>query len=123
MATPRFVILTLTSSVLLMAQLDRGTITGLVHDPSAASVPGTKVTATHSETNRVYSSTSTETGNYTLASLPVGNYQLSAEAEGFKRTVLSTVTVTAGSTINIDLILEKVSELRFRGSGSAGSLF
>ena len=66
MITLRFVILTITSSVLLLGQLDRGTISGLVQDPSAAAVPGTKVTATHSETNSVYSSTSTETGKHQI---------------------------------------------------------
>jgi outer membrane receptor protein involved in Fe transport len=102
----RLGILTMACAVLLLGQLDRGTISGLVKDPSAAVVPATKVTATHSETNTVYSSTSTESGNYTLAGLPAGKYQLTAEAPGFKRTVFPSVTVTAGSTINIDLKLE-----------------
>ena len=45
-------------------------------------------------------------GKYTFAGLPAGNYQLTAEATGFKRTVFPSVTVTAGSTINVDLKLE-----------------
>ena len=52
-------------------QLNRGTITGIVTDPSGAAVAEAKITAVHLETNISSSTSSTMNGNYTLSSLPM----------------------------------------------------
>lgn len=90
----------------LFGQLDRGAITGLVTDPSGAVVAGARVTATHLDTNLASVTLTTETGNYTLPALLIGNYRVEAEASGFKRAVRANVAVTAGSTIRVDIALE-----------------
>jgi len=69
------------------AQSDRGTITGTVSDPTNAVIPGANVVATNTETAARYETVSTETGNYTLAQLPSGLYQVSVELAGFKKYV------------------------------------
>ena len=61
------------------AQSDRGTMTGTVLDTTGAVIPGASIVATNVETGARYQTVSTETGNYTLAQMPAGLYQLSAE--------------------------------------------
>lgn len=77
----------LLASLLAFAQSDRGTVTGTVSDTSGAVIPGVSIVATNVETSARYETASTETGNYTLAQLPSGLYQLSAELPGFKKYV------------------------------------
>ena len=69
----------------LLAQSDRGTITGLVLDPAAAAIPGARIEAVHQGTGVKYSSATNETGVYTIQQLPVGAYDLTVEAPGFSR--------------------------------------
>lgn len=88
------------------AQSDRGTVTGIVVDPTGAVIGGAKVIAIHGSTNVSYSSVSTTSGNYAVQGLPVGSYQIEVEAAGFKRFVRSNVIVTAGATIRVDPRLE-----------------
>ena len=49
---------------------------------------------------------SSETGNYTLAQLPAGTYELSANLPGFKRYVRSGIIVSVATTLRIDVALE-----------------
>lgn len=87
-------------------QTDRGTITGTVSDPTNAVIPGASVVATNAETGAKYETVSTETGNFTLAQLPSGVYQLSAELPGFKKYVRQGLTIQAAQTIRIDIGFE-----------------
>src|SRR5438477_13198483 len=96
-------ILTISSA---WAQLNRGTITGIVTDPSGAAVAEAKVTVVHLETNIRSSTNSTESGNYTLPALPIGQYRLDIEAPGFKRAVRDNVSLGTGTTLRLDIALE-----------------
>src|SRR5438270_4209345 len=49
---------------------------------------------------------SSETGNYTLAQLPAGTYELSALLPGFKRFVRTGVIVSVATILRIDITLE-----------------
>ena len=62
------------------AQTNHGTITGTVQDPATAVVPNAAVIATNVETGAVYQTLATATGNFTVPSLPAGNYSVSVEA-------------------------------------------
>ena len=88
------------------AQTDRGTITGAISDPAGAVVSGATVEAKNSETGALYQAASTTTGNYTLAQLPVGTYQLSVSMSGFKRYARTGITVLVAQTLRIDIALE-----------------
>jgi len=88
------------------AQLNRGTITGIVTDPSGAAVDETKMKVVQLETNIRSSTTATESGNYTLPALPIGQYRLDIEAAGFKRAVRDNVSLGAGTTLRLDIALE-----------------
>ena len=84
LAVPRFRLLTLAASSLSVQSMGTGTITGIVSDPSGAPVPKTTVTATDFNTRTPHTTTTTDTGNYSFTSLPIGLYQVSAELSGFK---------------------------------------
>src|SRR6266581_4393983 len=93
-------------SLAAFAQSDRGTMTGTVSDTTGAVIPGASIVATNIETNARYETISTETGNYTLAQMPAGLYQLSAELPGFKRYVRQGITVLVAQTLRLDVSLE-----------------
>jgi hypothetical protein len=88
------------------AQGDRGTITGTVTDPAGAMIPGANIEAKNSQTGAPYQVASTATGNYTLAQLPTGVYQLSASVPGFKQDVRTGITVLVAQTLRIEITLE-----------------
>ncbi len=88
------------------AQSDRGTITGTVADSAGAMVPNASIEAKNTNTGAVYPVSSTTTGNYTLAQLPAGVYQLSASVPGFKHFLRTGITVMVAQTLRIDIALE-----------------
>jgi hypothetical protein len=87
------------------AQSDRGTITGTVTDPAGAMIPSAAIEAKNTETGVVFKTASSATGNYTLAQLPVGIYQLTASTAGFKLYVRTGITVMVAQTLRIDIPL------------------
>jgi hypothetical protein len=90
----------------LLAQQDRGVITGTVKDATGAVVPGAQVTAVHTATNANYKTNTTTSGDFTLPSLPVGAYRLRVEIQGFKAHVQDNVVLAAGGTARVDVQLE-----------------
>src|SRR5215831_3611798 len=75
---------TLIASGVLFAQSDLGTISGLIRDPSGASIPSAVVTIKN-QTGVERQATASETGFYTITNIPPGLYTLSAEAPGFQK--------------------------------------
>ena len=102
---PAFLLL-LVFSTSLFSQSDRGTITGTVTDPANAVVSGAAIQAKNQGTGALYEVASTATGNYTLAELPVGTYELSVTTPGFKKSVREGLTVQVAQTLRIDVVLE-----------------
>ena len=93
-------------AVALWAQSDRGTITGTVVDPAGAVVASAVVEATNTATDVAYSGASSATGNYTLAQLPAGTYNLSVVVPGFKKYLRPGIIVEVASIVRVDTTLE-----------------
>jgi outer membrane receptor protein involved in Fe transport len=93
-------------SALCFAQSDRGTITGTVSDPAGAVVATAPVEARNTDTGATYPVATSATGNYTIAQLPAGTYELSVTSAGFKKFIRTGLTVQAAQTIRIDATLE-----------------
>ncbi|HEU0176508.1 MAG TPA: TonB-dependent receptor [Blastocatellia bacterium] len=89
-----------------LAQSDRGTITGVVKDPTGAVVARADVIVRNIATGTEFKTGATETGNYAISSLPAGSYELRVEASGFKKFVLQGVQVQLLQTTRIDATLE-----------------
>ncbi|MBZ5578286.1 MAG: TonB-dependent receptor [Acidobacteriia bacterium] len=90
----------------LFAQSDRGTITGTVSDPASAVVAAAAIEARNTATGVSYQAASTPTGNYTIAQLPAGSYEVSVAVPGFKRYTRRGLTVEVAQTLRIDITLE-----------------
>ena len=95
------------------AQAGRGSISGLVTDPTGAIIPDAKVLAQSQATGVKLSTISTASGLYSFVSLAPGNYQVTASAKGFETVVTKNVTVSVDqvSTVNIALKIGSVSEV------------
>ncbi len=88
------------------AQGDRGTITGTISDPAGAVVPNAAVEVRNQATDFRIPVGTSSTGNYTLANVPVGTYDLTVTASGFKKFVRPGIIVNVGGTIRVDATLE-----------------
>ncbi len=93
-------------AVAAFAQGDRGTITGTVSDPAKAVVPSAAIVLRDIDTGAEYRTTTTETGNYTLAQVPSGVYTVTVEAPGFSRYIQQGVTVMVAGTVRVDVVLK-----------------
>jgi Carboxypeptidase regulatory-like domain len=103
-----FVLITLSGAVFasaLLAQSDRGTITGTVTDPAGGVVAGASVEAKQLDTNALFPTTATQTGNFTLVQLPAGAYEVTASAPGFKKFVRTGILVQVAQTVRVDITL------------------
>jgi len=65
-------------------QTSLATVTGTITDATGAVVANTPVTLRNLDNGQVYSAASSETGNYTVSQLPIGDYDLTVKASGFK---------------------------------------
>jgi Carboxypeptidase regulatory-like domain/TonB dependent receptor/TonB-dependent Receptor Plug Domain len=83
-----------------------GEIRGTINDPSGAVVPGVTVTATLTGTDTTRSVTSDKDGAFDIPELAVGNYDLTADAQGFKKFVAKNVVVTIGHVNFITVTLQ-----------------
>src|SRR5579883_1068619 len=88
------------------AQSDRGTMTGTVSDQAGAVVASAAVEARNTETGATYPVAASDTGNYTIAQLPAGTYELSVTVPGFKKFIRTGLIVQAAQTIRVDVTLE-----------------
>lgn len=103
---PRISIAVCLFTAIAFAQSDRGTITGTVMDPARALVPNASVLATNVETGARYPTATTATGNFTVTSLPAGEYSITVEAAGFRKQVLTKLQVQVAQVLRVDATLE-----------------
>jgi len=90
----------------VFAQSEHGSITGTVSDPANAVVPGATVIATSTQTGVQYRSVTTGTGDYSIAEVPAGIYDVSIEAPGFSKTIQHGVRVYVAQAARIDAVLQ-----------------
>jgi len=94
------------AATLAFAQSDRGTITGTVGDPAGAVVAGAPIEARNVETGAVYQAATSTTGNYTIAQLPAGTYELTVTVPGFKKYTRQGLTIQVAQVLRVDVGLE-----------------
>ncbi|MGH2508884.1 MAG: TonB-dependent receptor domain-containing protein, partial [Ktedonobacteraceae bacterium] len=86
------------------AQFSLGTITGSVHDPSGAAIPGCKVTAVSLSGATTRTVATNAQGLYTVPSMPVGTYHVTAESSGFQK-ASAELTLGVDQTVTQDFNL------------------
>jgi hypothetical protein len=110
MKTPRIIFCLLfcylSLAVSVSAQVNTASLTGLVKDPSGASLPNASVTVKNKATTVETTATTDDSGYYTFASLPVGGYTLEVEVQGFKKAFQEDINLEVGQKARIDVALE-----------------
>src|SRR5215831_17711447 len=95
-----------------LSQSDRGTITGAVSDPAGAVVAGAPIQAKNIQTGVLYEGATSTTGNYTIAQLPVGAYEVSVAVPGFKKYTRAGLEIEVAQTLRADIVLEVGSSFK-----------
>jgi len=88
------------------SQMNTGEIDGVVRDPTGAVVLDATVTAIEAGTQLKYTTKTNSSGEYLLAQLPVGRYNLTVSLQGFKEIVQPNVEVHAGDHLRQAFTLE-----------------
>ena len=83
-----------------------GSFSGTVTDSSGAVVQGAEVTVKNMGSNLTRSTTSTDTGGFTMAQLPVGHYDVTIKKQGFKTFRVPDLQLTVDQTLSINAKLE-----------------
>src|SRR6266699_1655920 len=87
-------------------QSDKGTITGTIVDPAGAVVAAAPIQVKNSETGIVYDAATSGTGNFTLAQVPAGKYEMTVVVPGFKKYVRQNIELGVAQTLRLDVSLE-----------------
>ena len=95
-----------TLAIFAQTQSNAADLTGTVTDPNGAVVAGATVTARNPATGISRSVTANDEGVYQLIALPPGDYEVTAEASTFKKTVISPVRLTVGQSAELTIQLE-----------------
>jgi carboxypeptidase family protein/TonB-dependent receptor-like protein len=88
------------------AQIDTGSVTGTVKDPTGAVVVGAQCTLTNTATNIAQKIKSTSAGAYTFEAVPAGLYSLKVVAPGFKEYELNNIQIHVQTTLTADVSLQ-----------------
>lgn len=105
-------LLTLTVSILGLlfcstarAQTTTASLEGRVTDSSAAAVAGASVIAVNSSTGLSRSAVTSDTGEYRISLLPIGEYTVAVEHQGFRRDSRK-IVLAIGQTGSLDFVLQ-----------------
>jgi len=88
------------------AQIDRAALSGTVVDPSGRVLPQTRITAVQIATKLERATTSSATGTYDIPELPVGNYTITFEHNGFRTLTFVDVEEVLGRTRTLNATLQ-----------------
>ena len=83
-----------------------GSISGTVKDQSDAVVPGASLTLVNLDLTTSYKASTDAQGFYSFPTLPVGRYELTIEATGFKTQKKTGLVVDADAAVRVNASLE-----------------
>src|SRR5271163_1463185 len=92
--------------VLGFGQDATGRITGTISDPQGAVLPGVRVTVTDSATQVSRTTTTGHDGSYQVLALPIGNYRVTAEHEGFRTVLSDPYKLLINQVLRVDIRME-----------------
>jgi hypothetical protein len=92
------------SAVLAQQTVTSATLSGRVEDANGAALQKASINITNTEKNQSWTTKSDEQGRYNFLYLPVGNYRLQVEQNGFNPTTKE-LTLSVGQALDITLRL------------------
>ncbi|HYL77500.1 MAG TPA: carboxypeptidase-like regulatory domain-containing protein [Bryobacteraceae bacterium] len=101
----RYVAILFFTAVTVIAQTNRGGISGTVSDQSGGVIPSATVVIVNVGTNETRRLTTGDKGSFMLENLEPVTYRIEVSANGFKKAVLEDVKVDTSSTVSVNLIL------------------
>ena len=104
-------VLGLTLSSPVFAQVSGATLSGLVTDAQGGAVAGAKVSIKNVSTGIGTETTTNDAGAYSVPNLNAGDYEISFTATGFKTAVAkATLIVGAKQAINVSMAVGEVTQ-------------
>src|SRR3954469_4175043 len=103
------VALSLLVTASLWAQTSRGTVAGIITDPSGAVVKSAQVSLKSSATGIVRETTTNSEGVYRFDAVDLGIYELTANYQGFAAYRVDNVQVPANKTLTVDIAMRLAS--------------
>jgi hypothetical protein len=101
-----FLALVALASAPAWGQAGTSTIRGTVTDQQGGVIPNAKVTITHLGTGFTRNQLTSATGSFGFELIPVGEYKVEVEAQGFQKKVVSPVRAMVGSAADASVQLE-----------------
>jgi outer membrane receptor protein involved in Fe transport len=98
-------VLALLTAGLLPAQ-STGLIAGTVEDSSGAVIPNARVAAVQQGTSLRFEAAADEAGRFSFPRLPIGNYRIECQQQGFRRFVSETIHLEADQTRQAQIVLQ-----------------
>ena len=97
---------------LLLGQGYFGTVSGVLTDTSGAIIQGARVTLLDEAKGYQFTATSNSEGQYLFISIPPGSYTVSAEAQGFEKTVRTHIrlNISENPTANLTMKIASTTE-------------
>jgi outer membrane receptor protein involved in Fe transport len=102
----RILLFTFLLAGLLFGQTTRGTIAGVVSDPSGNVVPGAKVSATSAQGGESRTVNTGGLGEFRMESLAPGLYSITVDAPGFSQTQVQNFQVQTSTVSSLNVALE-----------------
>src|ERR1700684_3908411 len=100
-------VFSLSASLILEAQqVENAVVVGSVLDPSRAAVSDAAITLTHLATDSKVEVRTDDRGEYRTPPLRIGEYTISFEAGGFKRSNQRGIVLDIGDVRQVDAVLE-----------------
>jgi Carboxypeptidase regulatory-like domain len=91
--------------IVTLAQ-DTAQITGTVTDPSGAAIPNAQVKVSNDLQGFTRTAPTNASGDYLFAAIPVGTYDVTVTAQGFKKYLAKGVTLRVGQKARVDVAME-----------------
>src|SRR6266550_8870865 len=96
----------------VVAQSSSSSIHGTVTDPQGNVVAGATITLTNAQKNFSRTQTTTDAGSFAFNLIPPDQYTIETQAQGFKKSVLTSVgaQVAKATDLNVQLEIGNVAE-------------